>query len=335
MVTIREISEATGLSPSTVSIVLNGKTKARNIPDKTAKKILDSAKELGYTPNISARRLRNNNTKKYVAVFWANDYRAPLLFEFINGMQNYIEATNMDIELVLRLYSPDLLYKSAQPEQLSMYSATIICTASKADLEYLENTEFTAPIVLYNRHSEKYSNVLVDNEAIGAKAGEIFVSHGKKKAIIFAAQTGQYLYSEQRMIGFMNTFSKAGGITTVINSPENSYSEANKTIKEMESIFQNADCVFCLHHLLAISYINYNTVAPIAKVPDTQEIISVGMHESDIYDNLLIPLSVIEIPLLKMGRECMRIAAERMEGDSYLVESITLDSLYTPRKSCK
>jgi DNA-binding LacI/PurR family transcriptional regulator len=77
MITIREISEYTGLSPSTVSIVLNGKSKSRNISPQTTQKVLDAAKALGYTPNISARRLRNHNTRKYIAVFWANDYRAP------------------------------------------------------------------------------------------------------------------------------------------------------------------------------------------------------------------------------------------------------------------
>jgi LacI family transcriptional regulator len=335
MITIREISEYTGLSPSTVSIVLNGKTKSRNISEKTARKILDAARELGYTPNISARRLRNNNTKKYVAVFWANDYRAPLLFEFLNGIQKHIESSGTEIEIVLRLFKPDYLYKSAQPEQLSMYSATVICTASKKDLEYLESTSFASPIVLYNRFSEKYSNVLVDNEALGAKAAEIFASHGKKKAIVFAAHTNHYIYCEKRMSGFMNTFSITGGNTTVINSPENRYQAAFDTISEMEGVFCNADCVFFLHDLLAISYINYIHRKSIVDVPSSQEIISIGIRENDKYDNLLIPLSIIEVPIEAMGRECMRIVEEWLGGDYYHSESKTMDFIYTPRLSCK
>lgn len=335
MATIREISEYTGLSPSTVSIVLNGKAKSRNISEKAAKKILDAAKELGYTPNISARRLRNNNTKKYVAVFWANDYRAPLLFEFINGMQKRIEASGMEIEIVLRLFTPDYLHKFAQPDQLTMYSATVICTASKKDLEYLENTDFSTPIVLYNRFSERYSNVLVDNEALGAKAAEVFASHNKKKSVVFTAYSNHYIYSEKRLSGFMNTFSSTGGTTTVINSPSNRFKTANETISEMESVFKNADCVFCLNDLLAISYINYISKTNIADVPLSQEIISVGVHENDTYDNLLIPLSVIEVPIEAMGNECMRIVAELLEGNYYHYESNTLDFIYTPRLSAK
>lgn len=334
MVTIREISEYTGLSPSTVSIVLNGKAKDRNISEKTAKKVMDAAKELGYSPNISARRLRKNNTKKYVAVFWANDFRAPLLFEFIHGMQKRIEDTNMKIEIVLRLFTPDHLYKSAQPDQLAMYSATIVCTASKKDLEYLENNEFSTPVVLYNRFSEKYSHIYVDNEAIGAKAAEIFASHGKNKAVVFTSYSNHYKYSEKRISGFINTFSNTGGSTTVINSPSTNYKTSIETISEMESVFKKADCVFFLHDKLAISYINYIAKNKIVDIPSSQELISIGYHDNDVYDYMYIPLSIIEVPIEAMGYECMRMIIEKLEGNFNSYESKMIDFIYTPRLSC-
>lgn len=334
MVTIRQISEYTGLSPSTVSIVLNGKAKDRNISEKTVKKIMAAAKELGYSPNISARRLRNNNTKKYVAVFWANDFRAPLLFEFIHGMQKRIEDANMEIEIVLRLFTPDHLHKSAQPEQLAMYSATIVCTASKNDLEYLESNEFSSPIVLYNRFSNKYSHVYVNNEAIGAKAAEIFASHGKNKAVIFTSFSNHYKYSEKRISGFINTFSSAGGTTTVINSPSNNYKTSIETISEMESVFRKADCVFCMHDKLAISYINYIAKNKIVEIPSPQELISIGYPNTDVYDYLYIPLSIIEVPIETMGYECMRMVIEKLEGNFNSYESEMIDFIYSPRVSC-
>ncbi|OYP07092.1 LacI family transcriptional regulator [Lachnotalea glycerini] len=333
MATIREIADYTNLSASTVSIVLSGKSAARNISEKTTKKILEAAKELGYTPNISARRLRNNNTKKYVSVFWANDFRAPLLFEFIKGMQQYIEKSATDIEIVLRLFTPDLLEKTAQPDQLAMYSANVICTASSKDLDYLERTNFITPIVLYNRVSEKYSNVYVNNEALGTKAAEIFISHNRKNAIVFTVKKSQYIYSEKRMLGFMNTFNNSGGITTVINAPENTLRSAYSVIKEAQQVFKNADCVFCLHDRFAISYLNYIRNSDLISVPDAQEIISIGAHDSDNYESLHIPLSIIEVPICEMGQECMRIVTERLNGDQYEIESHIVDFNYIERAS--
>ncbi len=335
MATIRQIADYTNLSPSTVSIVLNGKSGTRNISEKTVNKVLDAAKELGYTPNISARRLRNNNAKKYIIVFWANDFRAPLLFDFINGMQQYIEDTQTDTEIVLRLFTPDFLYKSIEPETLSMYSAAVVCTASKKDLDYLEKTEFTAPIVLYNRFSEKYCNVLVDNYEIGIKAAEIFAEHNNKRAVIFTAQDGHYIYSEKRMSGFMKAFGEYGGITTVVNAPKNTARSAYDTIKQTESMFGSADCVFCLHDTLAISYLDYIRNTNLVSVPDNQEIISIGTNDSEVYEGLHIPLSVIKIPINEMGKECMHIIIEKINGTYDDIESKVIAFEYSSRSTCR
>ena len=60
MSTVKEIAKQTGYSISTVSIVLRGQGDARSISKKTQVKIIKAAKDMGYTPNISARRLRKS-----------------------------------------------------------------------------------------------------------------------------------------------------------------------------------------------------------------------------------------------------------------------------------
>jgi LacI family purine nucleotide synthesis repressor len=210
----------------------------------------------------------------------------------------------------------------------------VVCTASKIDLDYLESIDFSTPIVLYNRYSSKYSNVLLINEEVGAKAAEIFASHGKKRAVIFAAQNNLSYYYEKRMSGFINSFNSTGGITTIINSPDNSLRSAHNIIVEMESAFANADCVFCLQDLLAISYVNYLRDKKIADVPASQEIITIGVRDSNTYESLHIPLSVIEIPIEMMGTECMRIVTETIKGNYNQVESKVMNFIYTPRSSC-
>ena len=50
--TIKDIAKQAGVSITTVSLVLNG--KAYKIPDQTKKIVLDTARELNYTPNQMA-----------------------------------------------------------------------------------------------------------------------------------------------------------------------------------------------------------------------------------------------------------------------------------------
>ena len=76
MATIKELAAYTGLSPSTVSIVLGGKAEERGIPQATCQRVLEAARVLGYRPNLSARRLRDPQASGglVIAAFWAQDF---------------------------------------------------------------------------------------------------------------------------------------------------------------------------------------------------------------------------------------------------------------------
>ena len=58
MATIKAIAEQLDLSLSTVSIVLRGKARERHISLQTEALVMETARKLGYQPNLSARQLR-------------------------------------------------------------------------------------------------------------------------------------------------------------------------------------------------------------------------------------------------------------------------------------
>lgn len=61
MVTIRDIAQATGVSATTVSNVIHG--KSNRVSAETIQNINDTIKRLGYVPNMSARALVSNSSK--------------------------------------------------------------------------------------------------------------------------------------------------------------------------------------------------------------------------------------------------------------------------------
>lgn len=61
-VSIKGISQLTGFSTTTVSMVLNGRAGDFNISDETRDLIIAKAKELNYQPNLHARNLRTGRT---------------------------------------------------------------------------------------------------------------------------------------------------------------------------------------------------------------------------------------------------------------------------------
>ena len=61
MVTIKDIASATGVSATTVSNVINGKTG--RVSAETVAKINKAIDDLGYVPNMSARSLVSRSSK--------------------------------------------------------------------------------------------------------------------------------------------------------------------------------------------------------------------------------------------------------------------------------
>lgn len=92
MATIRDIAKKAGVSVGTVSNYLNNSDK---LAEKTRVKIFDAIKELGYYPNVAARSLKSNLTRRIGIV--------PLVYsdeEYTNNasdaaFQEFLSAVNM------------------------------------------------------------------------------------------------------------------------------------------------------------------------------------------------------------------------------------------------
>ena len=86
-VTIYDIAVATDLSPTAVSLVLNGSWQRHRIHKETASRVLDCAERLGYAVNLKARGLRLS--KSGLAGMIVPHYRN----RFFAGLAEEFEAT--------------------------------------------------------------------------------------------------------------------------------------------------------------------------------------------------------------------------------------------------
>src|SRR6201998_3539369 len=86
MVTMRDVAESSGFSPATVSIVLNNAPLARYIAPATKKRIEDTAKKLGYRPNVMARFLRSKRSHSVGVLFF--DITDPFCTLIMRGVEN-------------------------------------------------------------------------------------------------------------------------------------------------------------------------------------------------------------------------------------------------------
>lgn len=182
---IKEMAAMLGLSPTTVSVVLNGRGDGVRIAKKTQKKIQDLAKEMNYQPNIYARRLRKAATEKapmIITVFWREDNLNSRLGRFLSGLYEAINKKNCRVEIVIQPYEAGDFQRYIEMINSFRCSSVMISGLTEAEQIALEEMEFDIPVILIGRSSEKFHSVLVDNYRAGVKCSTLLEDTDTKSA---------------------------------------------------------------------------------------------------------------------------------------------------------
>ncbi|MBD5085560.1 MAG: LacI family transcriptional regulator [Clostridiales bacterium] len=336
MVTIKEIAQVVGLSASTVSIVLAGKAAERKISEETQKKILDTANQLGYRPNIAARSLRGGvgAAELQVAVFWAQDFRAQMLTRFLEGLRQEIARRQVPVRLVVYPYQNDGLKDMAALTNASDCHAAIICNASFSDMAFLEETQLAIPVVLYNRNCSRYASVNVDDAQMGALAARAFAAHGCRRAAIL---TGPPVFEgmEIRVQGFRMEGECHGlSVSDTIccdNSLTGGYDAVCRRLRQ-EWVQALPDALFCGSSMIAHGVLRAFWEAGL--LPEHQpKVIAIG-NGSEEQDAYSVPsLSVVRLPMEQMAAVCISLLLDTVAGCHQPVSSF-LEVEYVARESC-
>jgi LacI family transcriptional regulator len=112
VVTLKAVAQYLGLTPGTVSAVLNDSPSARSIPQETKNRIRAAAKDLNYRPNFFARTLRNKRTYTIgvIAEEIGDSYSSPI----ISGIEQYLRQREYFFLTVVHRHDPALLSRYSQ-----------------------------------------------------------------------------------------------------------------------------------------------------------------------------------------------------------------------------
>ena len=111
-VTLKAVAKHVGLTPGTVSAVLNNSAASKSIPERTRKRILEAAKELNYRPNFFARSLRVQRTYTIgVILEEIGDGYGSLV---VSGIEQYLRAKNYFFLTVAHRHDKKLLQSYSQ-----------------------------------------------------------------------------------------------------------------------------------------------------------------------------------------------------------------------------
>lgn len=187
---IRDVASHVGVSPSTVSRVLNNRMGNLHVSEQTRERILTGARALNYTPNIHARRLfsRRSGAIALVLPSWEKRghhvFRDNHLVEIFSGIEQALTGTDNRLQVVFndRYFADNKVWLSLFREQAIDGMLVWGSCASEEFWPALIAEDY--PVVFLTKPAfgcDEINYVLHDYEASGRLAMEHLLALGHRR----------------------------------------------------------------------------------------------------------------------------------------------------------
>jgi LacI family transcriptional regulator len=209
---MRDVAEASGFSPATVSIVLNNAPLARYIAPTTKKRIEEAAKKLGYRPNAMARFLRSKRSHTVGLMFF--DVSDPFCTPVLRGIENALYQSSY-VPLFADAHNQRNRFERYLEMLLEHHVEGLIVVANWLFVDInlladLSKRNIPAATIGWELPGDTVSSVMVDNETGGRIALEHLYQLGHRK-IAFIRGPKMLIDSAPRWRG-VQKFAHAAGL---------------------------------------------------------------------------------------------------------------------------
>jgi Transcriptional regulators len=333
---IKEIAEHLGVSPGTVSIVLNGRGDNMRISKATQQRVKDAAREMNYQPNIYARRLRSAGMEiasKVIAIFWSTDFTDDTMGRFFKGIQLAVKEKDYKVEFFIQLFDFDHLSDCKNIMTSSRFSGIIVSGVSDADAEFLNANRFDLPILLMNRNEQRYHCVYVNDYEIGKSCGRLFFTRNHKHAGLISMKRKGY-GAGLRQLGFLEACSK---YQIEVKSEWFQEGEGRDFISGYEATKRLLQCkdkptaIFVMSAGQVLGTVQACKDAGIS-IPGDIEVLTYG--DSDVFEYFSPSISSVHIPMETMAENALNLLILVIENGIEMPMSRMLFAGHAFRESC-
>ena len=291
-VTLKDIAEAAGVTPGTVSFVVTNTYQKRRISEKTVERIRRIAREMGYLPNVAARNLRYADKNKGLLVLsLITSAGAPLnlVSHMFEALQREIAADPARRQFMISLatFKPGELSNLPGLMDGSLFNGAIFTNTLPEDDAFLERTVLPFPSLVIGREIPGYS-CFVPSVNAGKTAASMLAESGcKNPVVIYEQQLTQA--TERRVTQFCQQFEESLNLSPVrIIADRSSEAAARDALDRYLLGGGGLDGVFAVHDNLAAGcYLTLRRYG--LKIPERVKV--VGMGDSEWPEFLDPPLS--------------------------------------------
>lgn len=311
-VSIKDIAKQLNISITSVSFVINGRAKEKNISDALTKKVLDLVAELNYQPNTLATSLRTGKTR--IIGFLVDDISEP----FFSGIAKRIDEIASELGYKI-LFSSTRNDTKKAIELLQIFKDRHVDGYIMALPEGLEDEvkkliATDAPVVLFDRYVQDVASdyVIVNNRDSTAQATAHLIDNGYQNIAFITIDSNQQQMLD-RLSGYEETIAKhkLRSFVKKIN-----YSGSATSIKEMAEFLEaNKDLDAVIFSANYISLDGLRTLRAM-KLRIKKDLAVVSFDDFEILEFCDPPVTAIAQPLEAIAEHIMKVLMDRLKAAS-------------------
>lgn len=294
MATIVDVAKLAGVTPTTVSRVINNRGY---ISEKTRNKVNEAMDQLGYQPNEIARSLtkQKSNTIGVIVPHISHPYFAKL----ISNLEN--EAAKSGYKIIL-CNSKEKAEKEKQYLDMcksNRVAGIILCSGN---VESNKINTGNIPVVLLEKNFEEGKlGIQCDNYQGGKLATEHLIDCGCKRLLHFSGVIDEDMPADNREKAFIDICNEKNVEYFIRKYDINTYNEMNyyEYIKDTLNEIKNIDGIFASSDLIAAQVIQVCNELNI-RIPSDVKL--VGFDDVEIAKLTTPTITTIHQPIKEMAR---------------------------------
>lgn len=321
-VTLRDIAHKVGVHPSTVSRVLNPKTRDM-VTEEIAEKISSAAEQLGYRPNAFAQSLRTN--RSYTVGVLVPDLTNAAFTPIIKGIDSVMEESGYSVLVANTDNVTERERRSVEKFRERHVDGLVIATAHRQDALIDDCRAEGTPFVLAVRSTTDIGvSSVVSDEIAG---GNMIVSHLTQLGHTRIAYVGgpQFLSTGyERHQGILQGLRSAGhDLDEELVSFGEAFTEeeGRRAANRLLATRKKFTAIVAANDLMALGCYDELEASGL-KCPGDVSV--VGFDDMPFADKFNPPLTTIHTPLIDVGAEAARILLEQIDDPDIPARSIKL-----------
>lgn len=308
MTGIREVARLAGVSPSTVSRVINN---TANVDEEKRRRVLDVIEQTGFKPNELARALFKQSSKIIGVI--VPSIENPFFSEMVRAIEE--EAFEHGYRILICDSDGNAEKEKINVQMLNQMKADGLIMMAQSEMTSQIISECQMPVVVLDRMVDG-ENVIAsinsDNYGGGRRAAEYLIECGCRNLV--CVRGPQNVSSgKERYLGYKDVCRKYGFVEQSVDCGY-SYDEGLTVVHKILEKYCNVDGIIACNDMVAFAICKV-LLEKGYRVPEDIQIIG---YDNIIFSRLFTPeITTIKQPIKEMGRLSVRIIIQHINGEIF------------------